>query len=254
MKIGLIGVGTVGGTLKRYFEEFTSHDIKLYDPQKGMNDDLTGIEAAFISVPVPAHYKGQDKSLLETAINQAKMYTDLVFIRSTVLPGTNDSYGTISMPEFLTERIAFEEMKRLPIICGKTSFDIKKIFPDKEIRYMSNNEAELTKMAHNCFGAMKVTYFNLIYDLCQSFDCDFYKVKSNMGMTGFIDLENHTQVPGPDGQRGFGGKCFPENISAMHKMLSSMNGWDKESDLFSVIKSLNYMQRNYGYTRKGNDA
>lgn len=254
MKIGLIGVGTVGGTLKRYFEEFCDHELRLFDPQKGMNDDLCGIEAAFISVPVPAHGRGQDKSMLEVAINHAKNHTKNIFIRSTVLPGTNDYYGTTSMPEFLTERIAYDEMKRLPIICGDTKSKVSDIFPEKEIIFMSNNEAELTKMAHNCFGAMKVTYFNLIFDLCQKFNCDFETVKKYMGMSGFIDVLNHTQVPGPDGERGFGGKCFPENISAIQKMLANMNGWDKESDFFLVIKSLNYMQRTYGNSRKGNDA
>jgi len=254
MKIGLIGVGTVGGTLKKYFEEFSNHELRLFDPQKGMNDDLAGIEAAFISVSVPSYGRGQDKSMLEIAIKQAKNYTKNIFIRSTVLPGTNDYYQTTSMPEFLTERIAYDEMKRLPIICGKTTANLDNIFPEKQIIYMSNCEAEMTKMAHNCFGAMKVTYFNLIYDLCSKFQCDFETVKQNMAITGFVDILNHTEVPGPDGQRGFGGKCFPENISAMQKMLANMNGWDKESDFFLVIKSLNYMQRTYGNTRKGNDA
>ena len=28
----------------------------------------------------------------------------------------------------------------------------------------------------------------------------------------------HTQVPGPDGKLGYGGKCFPKDVDALEKM------------------------------------
>ena len=43
---------------------------------------------------------------------------------------------------------------------------LKKIFPGKKHIIMSSEEAEMVKYAHNVFGALKVTYFNCIYDLC----------------------------------------------------------------------------------------
>ena len=33
---------------------------------------------------------------------------------------------------------------------------------------------------------------------------------------------SHTQVPGPDGKRGFGGSCFPKDIQAMIKFSESI--------------------------------
>src|SRR3990167_8693371 len=118
--VGIVGVGVVGGTLAKWFKEHTDHDVRLDDPQKGHLDFLEDCEAIFISVPVPASPNGQDFKILEEAVSLAKKHTDKVFIRSTVLPGTNDRLGTISMPEFLTERQAYSDITKYPILCGST--------------------------------------------------------------------------------------------------------------------------------------
>ena len=72
MQIGIIGVGTVGGTLKRFLEEYKSHNIKCWDPHKNMYDDLTGSDAIFISVPVPSQKYGQDLEAIVQSVNHAK--------------------------------------------------------------------------------------------------------------------------------------------------------------------------------------
>ena len=119
MLIGLIGVGVVGSTLAKWFQEHTDHELRLYDPEKGHLDFLNGCEAIFVSVPVPHNESGQDQSILKKCVSKAQEYTDKVFIRSTVLPNTNDSLGTIAMPEFLTERMAYEDMCKYPVLCGE---------------------------------------------------------------------------------------------------------------------------------------
>lgn len=246
MRLGIIGVGVVGGVLKRYFEEHCpQHEVKCLDPAKGMTDNLEGCEAIFVSVPVPAAGIGQDLKQLESAVFTAKKFTRNVFIRSTVLPGTNDRLGTFSMPEFLTERSAYEDFKKLPIVVGygHQHTEIEIIFPDHGIIVMSNAEAELSKFAHNCFGAMKVSYFNLVFDLCRKYNADFELVKSGAGVTGFIDMENHTQVPGPDGKRGFGGKCFPENVNALKRKMYWEKGLSEEAYFFEALERLNNKHR-----------
>ncbi len=218
MKIGLIGVGTVGGTLKKYFQEKTDHDLACHDPDKGLSDSFEEVEAVFISVPVRPSNDGQDLSTLKNAVSFAHRFTRNVFIRSTVLPGTNDLLGTVACPEFLTERFAYNDMCNLPILVGGGA-DIGEIFPGKKIIKVSNKEAEMAKFAHNCFGAMKVTYFNMIHEICKSIGADYDNVRNAAMITGYIEKE-HTQVPGPDGKYGYGGKCFPENIWAFEKYLS----------------------------------
>jgi UDPglucose 6-dehydrogenase len=174
---------------------------------------------------------------------RARQFTDKIFIRSTVLPGTNDRLRTISMPEFLTERKAYMDMCSLPILLGKVEPAFaKEIFPNKQIFFMSNAEAELAKFVHNCFGAMKVTYFNAIAELCERLDLDFRNVKTGSSLTGYIE-PMHTTVPGPDGLYGYGGKCFPENVRAIAGWLHSLEGFQQEHDFFDLIESLNHKYR-----------
>ena len=240
MVVGLIGVGTVGGTLKKWFEEKTSHVIKCLDPQKGMNDSLRDCDAIFISVPVPPTLEGQDLTNLREAVSIAKKITQNVFVRSTVLPGTCDSLGVISMPEFLTERRAYEDMCKYPVLVGSSNLLlITELFPNKNLIMVKNVEAELAKFTHNCFGALKVTYFNMIYNIAKSVGADFESVKEAASITGFIE-PTHTQVPGPDGHFGYGGKCFPENVEAMKGFLHNKH---PERAFFQIINLLNLEYR-----------
>ncbi len=69
-------------------------------------------DAIFVSVPVLSCANGQDQGVLNDMVRLAKSHTGVVFIRSTVLPGTADKLGCIAMPEFLTERRAQQDMNR----------------------------------------------------------------------------------------------------------------------------------------------
>lgn len=240
MKIGIIGVGVVGGALADWIKEFTTHELALWDPFKKHTDDLSNSDAIFICIPVRPNGDGQDQDALESCVKLAKNFTDKVFIRSSVLPGTNDRLGTIACPEFLTARIANAEMNRLPILVGETDLEtMKLIFPWKKIVMVKNSEAELAKFAHNCFGAVKVTYFNMIYQICQDLGLDYESVKSGFLMSGFIN-EPHTKVPGPDGNLGYGGLCFPENMEAMISWLSA-NGYENDDcEIFTYQGDFNY--------------
>ena len=87
------------------------------------------------------------------------------------------------------------------------------IFIGKKYITMTSLEAEIAKYAHNDFGAVKVTYFNAIYDLCQKLGCDYKHVQNGVLLSGYIN-RTHTDVPGPDGKFGYGGKCFPKDVNA----------------------------------------
>jgi len=63
-----------------------------------------------------------------------------------------------------------------------------------------------------------------------------------MFLTGFIEHE-HTIVPGPDGKFGYGGKCFPPNISSFYNYLYQ-NSMRDEHDFIKQIDKLNIMYRN----------
>ena len=146
------------------------------------------------------------------------------------------------MPEFLTERTCFDDFNYQPMIFtgNKNHIEIlKKIFPGKKYLIMSSEEAEMTKYTHNVFGALKVTYFNCIYDICQKRNLNYNKIIEGVLGSTYIN-QIHTQVPGPDGKFGYGGKCFPKDVNAFANMFKKY----KLGKLLQILKNINRYFRN----------
>ena len=224
MKIGIIGCGFIGTALKVWLKENNPNvETFVSDPPKGMNDDISNCDAYFIQIHLPTEDDGtQDLSLMTQIIS--KLPEDKpIWIRTTILPGTSKKLTQLTgrqvhhMPEFLTERTYIEDFKWQPMIFTDDIEMLKKIFPGKKHIDMTSAEAEMVKYAHNVFGALKVTYFNCIYDICKKEGLDYQKVREGvLGSTYINDV--HTQVPGPDGKYGYGGKCFPKDVDAFEKL------------------------------------
>lgn len=224
MKIGIIGCGFIGTALKVWLKENNPNvETFVSDPPKGMNDDISNCDAYFIQIHLPTEDDGtQDLSLMTQIIS--KLPEDKpIWIRTTILPGTSKKLSEITgrkvhhMPEFLTERTYIEDFKWQPMVFTDDIELLKKIFPGKKHIDMTSAEAEMVKYAHNVFGALKVTYFNCIYDICKKEGLDYQKVREGvLGSTYINDV--HTQVPGPDGKYGYGGKCFPKDVDAFEKL------------------------------------
>ena len=90
IKVGIIGCGYVGGALKAWLEENNkSAQVFVSDPEKGYNDDMSGIDVAFLQISVPTEDDGtQDLTLMAKLI---KGLPDVpVFVRTTILPGTSE--------------------------------------------------------------------------------------------------------------------------------------------------------------------
>ena len=121
------------------------------------------------------------------------------------------------MPEYLTERTAFEDFCRQPMVFTGHVDLLKKVFPGKSFIETTSTEAELAKYAHNVFGALKVTYFNAIKQMADELGCDYSRVLQGVLQSGYVNAM-HTSVPGPDGQYGYGGKCFPKDVNAFAEM------------------------------------
>lgn len=253
MKVGIIGVGVTGSALKEYLSNLNSgeFEICLYDPQKGHKDDLVGCKYVFICVPTPSHPNGeQDLSAIYDAVGLVPP-DSVPVIRSTVVPGTTEDVSTVTgrpiahVPEFLTERRAVLDMFEQDLLyCGYTGdidlfTGLNHVFRDKAIRFCTPAEAELIKYVHNCFGALKVTFFNTVYDYCKKYGASFETVRSGVtNVTPFINKE-HTFVPGPDGKRGWGGKCFPDNVAtlAYHAKPNDI------AFLLDLVRALNHKHR-----------
>jgi len=117
-KIGIFGVGMVGGALKRYFEKREEYEIYSYD-KKGLGSIEELNKADFIYVCLPTPYipgKGCDTSLVEEGISHLSG-EKVIIIKSTVIPGTTDmlqkkfpQHKFLFNPEFLTEDTADQDM------------------------------------------------------------------------------------------------------------------------------------------------
>ena len=70
------------------------------------------------------------------------------------------------------------------------------------------NSAELIKHASNSFLAMKISFINMIADLCEAVGADVGKVAEAVGMDKRIG--GSFLRPGV----GFGGSCFPKDLQA----------------------------------------
>lgn len=237
MNIGIIGQGFVGSAIREGLKPFYACYTYDLDPSKCQHRHeqvVNSSDIIFVCVPTPMMKSGQcDTRILEGAIQNIDKTVDkekspILVIKSTVPPGTTERLGDLTRldvcfsPEFLTEANSINDFKnQTRIIIGgprpstgviKQMF--RKAFPDIPIIKTGTKTAEMVKYFTNCFLATKVTFANEMFDICASANIDYDKVceyalyDTRIGRT-------HLAVPGPDGDRGFGGHCFPKDLAAM---------------------------------------
>lgn len=248
-KIGFIGLGVVGGATLKLAIKHGHKDFVTHDPPCGITGDISSCDVVFISVPVPTKPNGrQDYSILNEAMRMTQP-KQTVFIRSTVLPGTTEKARIAypgrhiyAFPEFLTQRSAEKDIFTISFVASHEGADIiSKIFPLKDIILVENEtECEFVKYLHNAYCAMSVGFFNLMADFAEARGLSYDScVRAAAMTTGFVPL-THAKVPGPDGSRGFGGKCLPKDLFAFSTLLGLEL---KRGHFLSRVLSDNFKQR-----------
>ncbi len=252
--IGIIGNGFVGSALDHGLS--TVHRTYVYDANPERSKDTLDIiiskcSVIFLCLPTPSNSDGSiDLSYIRTFFDTIKhKETDSIIfaMKSTVVPGTCDilskEYGVsiVSNPEFLTERVAKEDfMNPRAVVIGGDSNNchvVKEVYHDlyeplrlcevggiKGVDYIitGTREAEFIKYCTNCFFASKVSLMNEFYNICSELSIDYNEVVRGILADGRI-FPMHTDVPGPDGKRGFGGRCFPKDINAICSLARDNN-------------------------------
>jgi UDPglucose 6-dehydrogenase len=94
------------------------------------------------------------------------------------------------------------------------------------------NSAELIKHASNSFLAMKISFINMVANLCEVVGADVTKVAQGMGLDPRIGASFLN--PGI----GFGGFCFPKDVQAFIR-IAEKSGCD-----FSLLKEVEKINRN----------
>jgi UDP-glucose 6-dehydrogenase len=101
--------------------------------------------------------------------------------------------------------------------------------------------AAVLKYMENCFLAMKVTFMNQFYDIVQaSGTSDTWEHLAEIYHYDTRAGNSHYHVPGPDGDRGYGGKCFAKDVNAMIYYAESLGC---NIDLMKKVWELNMKYR-----------
>lgn len=235
MKIGIIGIGFVGGAVLNSYDRFNVELVTIdSDSTRGTGTyaDLHDADGVFVCVPSPVGEGGFcDTSILESVLLKLKEvnFQNVIISKVTAPPDVytrlqNLYPNLVYSPEFLTAANANNDylMSSCVIIGGKYStFKVaaKTIIYESNLStnnyvYCSIEEASLTKYVINCFLATKVVFMNEIKQLADMVGIDYNKVEK-LVQEDYRIGESHTKVPGPDGSLGFGGACFPKDTSAL---------------------------------------
>ena len=208
-------------------------------------------DVIFIAVPTPPQPDGSvDLSFIEKVardIAAAMTEYKIVVDKSTVPVKTGEKvsetikrycksqveFDVVSNPEFLREGFAVGDlMKPDRIVIGVRS---QRPVPAMTAIYQpfnapivitDINSAELIKHAANSFLALKISYINAIATVCEAAGANVQEVANGIGLDERI------------GRRflnagiGFGGSCFPKDLSAFIKIAEQI-GYD-----FKLLKEV----------------
>jgi UDPglucose 6-dehydrogenase len=208
-------------------------------------------DVVFIAVPTPPQPDGSvDLSYIEQVAREiaaAMTSYKIVVDKSTVPVKTGEKvsetikrycsakvdFDVVSNPEFLREGFAVGDlMKPDRVVIGVSSQrpaeamrEIYKPF-NAPIIVTDINSAELIKHAANSFLALKISYINAIANVCEAAGANVQEVAQGIGLDERI------------GRRflnagiGFGGSCFPKDLSAFIKIAEQI-GYD-----FKLLKEV----------------
>jgi nucleotide sugar dehydrogenase len=242
-KIGIVGLGFVGGAIAASYEIGFDVTLVKVDPAKGETgtyQDLKTCDAVFVCVPSPQGADGScDTSILEDVLSNLSNvgYNGAVISKCTAPPRVYERLqaqykNLIHAPEFLTAANAVRDYANgtFAIIGGEVGAyrrEAERVIrlgqrSLRDVWHCSIAEASLSKYTINSFMSTKVIFMNEIYNLAKELGCD-YNLISNMVRSDSRIGNSHMQVPGPDGGFGFGGACFPKDTSALLKIAEESN-------------------------------
>ena len=244
MNISIIGHGVVGKAVYSGFKP--KCDMHIYDPAPSPSPEyVESPEAAwhaspfvFICVPTPSDANGVFDSAIidETMRRCAAMEPDagkILIIKSTVIPTQVRRYlddypdlNIVVMPEYLVEAKPPEQFleQDFRIIGGRPEhvravqalFEEHSVCKPAKIGACDAVGASLLKYTANSFLALKVGFMNQIHELHQALgvETDWDELMRGLHLDARMGT-GHYLVPGPDGRPGWGGKCFPKDLSAL---------------------------------------
>ena len=208
-------------------------------------------DVVFIAVPTPPQPDGSvDLSYIERVAREiaaAMTSYKIIVDKSTVPVKTGDKvaetikryctskteFDVVSNPEFLREGFAVGDLMHPDrVVIGVRSqrpvAAMKEIYtPFKAPIIITDiNSAELIKHAANSFLALKISYINAIANICEAAGANVQQVAHGIG------LDERIGSRFLNAGIGFGGSCFPKDLSAFIK-ISEQVGYE-----FKLLKEV----------------
>jgi UDPglucose 6-dehydrogenase len=207
-------------------------------------EGVANSEVIFIAVPTPPQSDGSvDLSYIESVAREIAGHLTgyrIIVDKSTVPVKTAEKvaetvkrysrsgseFDVVSNPEFLREGFAIDDlMKPDRIVIGtqseRAAARMREIYAPFEapVIITDTNSAELIKHAANSFLALKISYANALSVICEASGANVQEVARGMG----LDVRIGTRFL--QAGLGFGGSCFPKDLSAFIK-ISEQLGYD----------------------------
>jgi UDPglucose 6-dehydrogenase len=173
-----------------------------------------------------------------------------------------ENFSVVSNPEFLKEGAAIDDFMKPDRIIVGTANDISGLSAKRLIKnlyspfnrnhertlYMDIKSAELTKYAANAMLATRISFMNEIANLADKLGADIDFVRQGIGSDkriGYDFLYAGT---------GYGGSCFPKDVSALINMGNEVS---QDLKIIKSVNEVNNLQKNILIqkiiTKYGND-
>jgi nucleotide sugar dehydrogenase len=213
-----------------------------------------------------------DHSQIDKVIEQLKTFgkqseRKTIVIGCTTYPGYCESlqtkindlnYSVVYNPEFIAQGNIIEgQLNPDLVLIGENDVNsgniVQKIHEtmcgnSPKVFRMSLTESEITKLSINCYITTKISFANMIGDLCNKLDVNHENVLNAVGADSRINNKNLKWG------YGFGGPCFPRDNRALG-ILCEENGIDgkipKASDEYNDLHSTYHT--NFLYKNKVNN-
>jgi UDPglucose 6-dehydrogenase len=216
---------------------------------------LGGARLVVLCVPTPMGDDGTaDLRVLRTVLTSLAAVLPVgavVVVKSTVSVGTTervpelmgrDDVRVVSNPEFLREGHAVHDFLHPDrIVLGSADpramaevADLYRGVPAPIVR-TDPASAELGKYGSNAFLALKLSYVNVLAELCERAGADIRRVTEVMGLDRRIG--SAFTEPGP----GWGGSCLPKDTAAL---VSSAHRFGMDAQLLTAAVAANEHQHN----------
>jgi UDPglucose 6-dehydrogenase len=227
---------------------------------------VPGVEVVFsaVATPMGENHSADLRAVFAVAEAVARATTnDIVFVnKSTVPVGTGSEcerrmaavlhergvalrIPVVSNPEFLREGMAVTDtMMPERIVVGVNGDEKSKELMEelyrpitrvgKPIVFMDRASAEIVKYAANGFLAMKISFINMLTELCEMTGGDIREVARGMGLDSRIGARFlHAGI-------GYGGSCFPKDVKAL---LATAQELGLDFSLIEATDRINARQR-----------